>query len=1686
MRAVPSFLRLVASFLFALVLASCARGQITNVTNQTSTPIPGAGHDYIKMLSETVNPANGSVSIRIQTPTPPGRRMSLPFAFAYDSSGAQHVTSTGVGGLFWADNVAYLAKGGWSYSIPMLSYMQVKEKTPGYGGPATRCTFYTNYVFQDATGGRHSLYLSPVPSPQPSCDYAVPIVPVATLSGGDDYYQAVMGTNDLAPILADTDGTVYAFGCPHNAPNNGSSRSSLSSSIEDRNGNLVTISDLACISGTAGAFTATDTVGRTLLSSSGFGTSGNTLSVAGLPTPYTLTWGTATTNFSVGSSLVFNSSNGCASFPHDSTSLNVISKITLPNNTSYNISYDSTYGLVSKITYPTGGFVRYTWGVNPLSEFADYEDLTGIPNSCGYHYDAVAVAHRYVSFDGVSTALQQDFTYSTVWSSNGSAWTSKTTTVKTTDLVTSAVSTMVYTYSPITPPDQPNVETFFAQLLPVEQSIVTKNSAGTTLRTVNKTWLDQYLLNTQQTVLENGLTSQTNYFYACGPQSSGQADYDFGSGAPGGLLRKTVTTCQTFNPTPIYPNAASIFDRPCQSIVYDSSGTNRVAETDYFYDGSTSTTPCSSPTTQTLTGTGSYTGHDETHYGTSASVSRGNLTKVVKLCLQAAPNCGGGNPTTTSIYDETGQITSTTDPNGKITQFSYADSYTILSGGVNISYTPTGNTNAFLTTITDPLTHTQNFTYDFNNGQLTVSKDQNSLTTTYLYNDPFARPTLTTRPDNGQTTAAYNDTALTVTTSKKINTSQTVTTVALSDGVGHIKQTQITSDPQGTIYTDTTYDGLGRVYTVSNPYRSGSDPTTSSGTTTFFYDALGRKCLEVSPDGTQPTGGVCPTTQPANDLFTTYSGNTTTVTDQTGKSRKSVTDALGRLTYVFEDPAGLNYETDYTYDALGNLLTVNQKGGTANSSLWRARTFTYDSLSRLLTSNNPEVGTIAYKYDLDANCTSPNSFIGLLISKTDARGIRTCAQYDAINREVALNYSNGDPTVTTAYDQAACLGLSTCQNIGHRTSMTDAAGSEAWSYQVDASNNRSAHVERRTTSSITKTSTYYLDQAGNVTQAVYPTGRVVNYTYDNADRPSTAADGSNGITYATDFQTAPTGCLTGKVCYTPQGTFYALSIGQASTFTGLNLTHSYNSRLQPLEFKASSTGGNAIDITYGFVDPATNHNAGHVYSITNNMDTTRSQNFTYDSLNRITSALTTSTHATSPSHCWGETYNPDAWGNLQSIAATTNSNYTGCSQESGFTATADGNNHLNIFSYDSSGNTQSDGVNSYTWDGESQLKTAAGVTYAYDGDGRRVSKSSGKLYWYGSGGDILAETDASGNTTAEYIFFGGKRIAMLPASSTPIYYVEDMLGTSRVITTNTGTACYDADFYPYGGERPYNNTCPQNYKFEGKERDTETGNDDFGARYYSNRFGRWLSADWSSVPVAIPYANLTNPQTLNLYAMVADDPETFADLDGHCDANDWCGTLAGIAGGLNNAVNHAYDGIVATLKDPLTPVSAAVQFADNGLKAYETKGVSGVLSDLAAQGREGATEIVTEAVLTGGLAAAANAPEATGVQANRTSGLAFEEKALASEGLQKNTTPMEAVDPKTGKTGTTIPDAQRANGQTVEAKNVKTLSDSRQLRRQSVISAKSGQKAQVLVNKNNIQKVSPTVQNRMNVKKIDP
>ncbi len=108
------------------------------------------------------------------------------------------------------------------------------------------------------------------------------------------------------------------------------------------------------------------------------------------------------------------------------------------------------------------------------------------------------------------------------------------------------------------------------------------------------------------------------------------------------------------------------------------------------------------------------------------------------------------------------------------------------------------------------------------------------------------------------------------------------------------------------------------------------------------------------------------------------------------------------------------------------------------------------------------------------------------------------------------------------------------------------------------------------------------------------------------------------------------------------------------------------------------------------------------------------------------------------------------------------------------------------------------------------------------------------------------------------------------------YYFDDALGSSRVITNSNGAICYDSDFYPFGGERAYTSTCIQNYKFTGKERDSESGLDNFGARYDSSQYGRFMTPD----PLWIKADRMLDPQRLNLYAYGRNNPLKFTDPTG--------------------------------------------------------------------------------------------------------------------------------------------------------------------------------------------------------------
>jgi hypothetical protein len=146
-----------------LLVSTCAiQAQVTNVTSDQQTPTQGVGHDYIRLLSETVDPSTGALSIRITVPTPNGRGLTIPFAFAYDSNGV-NVPASGVSGtVVWQlqpanlTNTGALSQGGWSYALPMLNYGN--EATDDRSGET--CLWTHDYVFQDSAGGRHALQLA--------------------------------------------------------------------------------------------------------------------------------------------------------------------------------------------------------------------------------------------------------------------------------------------------------------------------------------------------------------------------------------------------------------------------------------------------------------------------------------------------------------------------------------------------------------------------------------------------------------------------------------------------------------------------------------------------------------------------------------------------------------------------------------------------------------------------------------------------------------------------------------------------------------------------------------------------------------------------------------------------------------------------------------------------------------------------------------------------------------------------------------------------------------------------------------------------------------------------------------------------------------------------------------------------------------------------------------------------------------------------------------------------------------------------------------------------------------------------------------------------------------------------------------------------------------------------------------
>jgi len=620
-------------------------------------------------------------------------------------------------------------------------------------------------------------------------------------------------------------------------------------------------------------------------------------------------------------------------------------------------------------------------------------------------------------------------------------------------------------------------------------------------------------------------------------------------------------------------------------------------------------------------------------------------------------------------------------------------------------------------------------------------------------------------------------------------------------------------------------------------------------------------------------------------------GAATTVTDQAGKKRRSIVDGLGRLIRVDEPDsngslgtvASPTQPTSYVYDVLDDLAKVTQGAQT--------RYFAYDSLKRLIRARNPEqeINTnllpaltdsvtnnsqwcMKYDYDLNSNVSQ----------KTDARNVTTNYSYDLLNRMASRTYTNdpqSTPAVNYYYDSSQTLpagkplNFTVTNSIGRLIAVCyGGASSSAGNYQ-------SYDELGRVTSSYQQTDSnnygfgYGYNLANEMTSEGYPSLRRITNAYDTAGRLTSVngqKTGESNKAYAS------------SIGYAPQGAVSSMTLGN-----NLIDQTSLNNRLQPTQIKLGTTTSPSsvlqLDYTYSNSNPNTHDNNGNVLTQSITIGSTvMSQSYSYDALNRLQTAT--------ESGAWLQTYDCDRYGNravrvgsfVPTPALTPQS---GSSAD--FSAFNQSTNRIQLsgFGYDAAGNLKNDpttAANAMLYDAENRQVsyTKAGTTtYSYDGDGHRVKKVVGNvttIFVYNAMGQLAAEytndtTPASGGSATSYM-------------------TSDHLGSTRVVTKADGTVKARYDYLPFGEELPssvggrssvvgYNTADSTRQKFTQKERDSESGLDYFGARYYSSAQGRFTSVDPTRASV-----HPANPQTWNRYVyalnrvLIAIDPDGLATL----------------------------------------------------------------------------------------------------------------------------------------------------------------------------------------------------------------
>ncbi len=811
------------------------------------------------------------------------------------------------------------------------------------------------------------------------------------------------------------------------------------------------------------------------------------------------------------------------------------------------------------------------------------------------------------------------------------------------------------------------------------------------------------------------------------------------------------------------------------------------------------------------------------------ALTLGNTTKVRNW------KTGSQWVDTLTSYNSFGLPITTTDPRGKVTQYT------------NDSY------NLYPATITNSLLQTTQYVYDYSSGKPTQITDANNLVTKIMF-DGLDRiieekiPDLTT-PSTlvTKTTYTYTDTpgAVSVHKTDYLDDATNVDSYQYFDGLGRIFQERREAEATNTFNVkDSIYNTRGLLEKESLPYASTGSARTVSTTdgalySTNTYDALARPLTTSNILGT--TAFV-------------YDDWKTTITDTNGKEKIFTNGARGNLTKVEEKNGVSTYTTSYKWDLVKNLTKITD-------ALGNIRNFTYDGLGRKLTaedlhaSADTTFGIWSYGYD-DA---------GNLTQSIDPKNQTINYTYDDINRKLTEDFTGATGTeIVYAYDSGI-------YGKGYLASATLPSVTTTYTYNPHGT----LASETKTIDGSAYTTSYTYDRLGNQTVVTYPDLSQMKYLYSTAgylNKIRRKENGGSFVDVVTSFNYAPTGEV--KVIN------FANGVSTTNTYDATKLYRHTNKKTN-----IGSTKYQNIGYTYDSV--------GNITQIvdSSNTNTAKTLTFTYDDLYRLLSA--TSNGAVAGGN-FTETYSYNELGNILSKSDVGTYAYAGNTG----TLFANPHAPTSIASvsrtYDKNGNLLNDGANIYTWNYKNQLASTTtpggALSYIYDHSGSRqkyITQTSTTITpnrYYEEEGTIKRRHIYGGDTLLATIEKDGTTI-------TPYYVHSDHLGSVEKITNQAGLVTELNDFYPFGKVRYTEGGTGGDKTFLGKYHDVESGLEYLEARYYGSKLGQFTTQDPAFLVVGNPNAiksltslefvqYLSDPQAMNSYNYARNNPIKYKDDGG--------------------------------------------------------------------------------------------------------------------------------------------------------------------------------------------------------------